>query len=1051
MKNSNRLYLLVIFVLVICLTAISINGYGIFLQAQDEGPTRNISHFPKNPEKYRPMAIPQHTDVKPTQSENIWVTYDMATGKETMHESPHLDLPNSITGSVKGGETAITGIDTDTAGVEYPVGGEYGSESDWPANFTDLTLVNSPELHPFRVNCKLYMSFASGNYVGSGVLIDPMHVLTAGHCVHDILHGGTWASSIVVVPAYENGIRHYGDASAVQLHSWTGWTVDGNWDHDMAVIDLDRPVGSLTGWHGYGFNNDSGFYTGNSFHNPGYPAESPYNGQWMYYWYGPFDYTESIFNIWYGNEVGINKVAYGGQSGSAAYYWDGGSGRWVYAVLSNGNSTSTWFPRILESKFYNIRDDFIASDTPATVDLIPLDVHTSPSSLPIGGALSSMDYLVHNYSSASWSGIVNVDVYLSSNDNISPSDILLQSHSFYWSFTEKSSVRVNVSSPPLIPSDLYAGNYYIGVVLSIADYDTSNNDSDGQDASPVRLYAVLPTVITNSVTLIGTTSAVCGGNVTSAGGASITARGVCWSTSMNPTTADSHTTDGSGLGSYVSNMTGLTPSTNYHVRAYATNGVGTAYGSDIPFSTVTPILPPTVETTAVTNIAQTTAQSGGNVASDGGAAVMERGVCWSTAVNPTTSDSNTSDGTGTGTYVSSLSGLSPNTTYHVRAYATNSVDTAYGNDIEFTTLQAGYWTTAKRLSWNPGYSGTPAIAIGASDMINMAWSDDSPGTYEIFYKKSTDGGATWSTGLRLTSDSHISKNPAIAVNSAGHINTVWYDNKPGNYEIYYRKSTNAGATWTTDKRLTFTSGASYEPKIVIDGSGRLHVVWYDTTPGNAEIYYTNSKDGGITWAAAKRLTSTSGSSRVPAIGVDSSGYLYVVWRDDTPGNSEIYYKKSTNGGTTWAANKRLTWNAGNSVVPAIGINASGHLHVVWQDDTPGNPQVFYKRSANGGVTWTANRRLSWVSNSAGAPDIVIDSDSHIHIVWEDSTPGNAGAYYRSSTDGGATWATAERLTWNSGTPPAAAFAADSSGNLHLVWQDNTSGNYEIYYMKYVKQ
>ena len=94
---------------------------------------------------------------------------------------------------------------------------------------------------------------------------------------------------------------------------------------------------------------------------------------------------------------------------------------------------------------------------------------------------------------------------------------------------------------------------------------------------------------------------------------------------------------------------------------------------------------PTVTTASVTNIATSTASSGGNVTSDGGASVTARGVCWSTSANPTTSNSKTTNGTGKGSFTSSITGLSPGTTYHVRAYATNSAGTSYGSDNAFTT------------------------------------------------------------------------------------------------------------------------------------------------------------------------------------------------------------------------------------------------------------------------------------------------------------------------------------------------------------------------------
>jgi hypothetical protein len=94
-----------------------------------------------------------------------------------------------------------------------------------------------------------------------------------------------------------------------------------------------------------------------------------------------------------------------------------------------------------------------------------------------------------------------------------------------------------------------------------------------------------PSVTTSSITSLTSTSAICGGNITSEGSSAVTARGVCWGTSANPTTADSKTSDGTGTGTFTSTITGLTPGTAYHVRAYATNDQGTAYGADVPFST----------------------------------------------------------------------------------------------------------------------------------------------------------------------------------------------------------------------------------------------------------------------------------------------------------------------------------------------------------------------------------------------------------------------------------------------------------------------------------
>ena len=205
--------------------------------------------------------------------------------------------------------------------------------------------------------------------------------------------------------------------------------------------------------------------------------------------------------------------------------------------------------------------------------------------------------------------------------------------------------------------------------------------------------AAIPTVTTSATSSITQTTASSGGEVTSDGGASVTARGVCWSTSQNPTISDSKTTDGTGTGIFTSSITGLSAGTTYYVRAYATNSTGTAYGAEVSFNTTAAAVIPTVSTTTGSSITQTTASSGGDVTSDGGASVTARGVCWSTSQNPTISDSKTTDGSGTGTFSSSISGLSASTLYYVRAYATNSVGTAYGNEINFTTSSGGSTVT----------------------------------------------------------------------------------------------------------------------------------------------------------------------------------------------------------------------------------------------------------------------------------------------------------------------------------------------------------------------
>ena len=147
---------------------------------------------------------------------------------------------------------------------------------------------------------------------------------------------------------------------------------------------------------------------------------------------------------------------------------------------------------------------------------------------------------------------------------------------------EQSSITSNTATFYVSPS--VNTTYHIQQVTD--SYCENSTLSTDAYASVVLVGCGEPQVITNPVDYIGSSSATCGGSVTYSGGASITARGVCWSTSQNPTVADPHTTDGNSLGEFTSTINGLTPNTNYYVRAYATNDIGISYGQEVAFTTL---------------------------------------------------------------------------------------------------------------------------------------------------------------------------------------------------------------------------------------------------------------------------------------------------------------------------------------------------------------------------------------------------------------------------------------------------------------------------------
>lgn len=368
----------------------------------------------------------------------------------------------------------------------------------------------------------------------------------------------------------------------------------------------------------------------------------------------------------------------------------------------------------------------------------------------------------------------------------------------------------------------------------------------------------------------------------------------------------------------------------------------------------------------------------------------------------------------------------------------------------FAQVAQAQWTTPQRITWTSGTSLDPVIALDSQGQVHVVWYDETPGNGEIYYKKSTDGGTTWTGSKRLTWTSGSSAGATLAVDSSDNLYVAWHDFTPGNAEIYYKKSTDGGNTWTGNKRVTWSQGGSYEPALAFDSSAYLHLLWSNATPGNNEIYYKKSTNGGASWSASKRLTWTETWSGGLAIAVDSADKLYAFWYDYAPGNGEIYYTKSTDGGSTWAAGQRLTWTSGISYFPAVAVDSSGILSLAWEDNTPGSYEIFYKRSTDGGATWTAGRRLSPTPGDCTAPAIADDFFGNPIVVWPESTPGHYDLYYIKSTDGGVTWATSQRLTWTPGDSCSPAMVKGAGKTVHLAWYDKTPGNYEIYYMKYTQ-
>jgi hypothetical protein len=319
------------------------------------------------------------------------------------------------------------------------------------------------------------------------------------------------------------------------------------------------------------------------------------------------------------------------------------------------------------------------------------------------------------------------------------------------------------------------------------------------------------------------------------------------------------------------------------------------------------------------------------------------------------------------------------------------------------------WGEGVRLTNTLGKSHLPIIyTLGPK--IYVAWSDERDSNTEIYFKCSTDGGTTWSVDTRLTEDTNSSGIPTL-VARGNTVYLAWEDTRTTMFDVYYKRSTDGGLTWGTDTQLTSDAAESGAPSLAIDGE-KLHLVYGTNRHGinNWEVYYRNFI--GADWGSEVRLTSDeNGDSRFPVVAASDS-VVHVVWWDDRDdpkdrtgyppieptGNYEVYYKRSTDGGTTWGPDTRLTFDNSLSMDPTI-VAAGRDVYVVWSDNRDGNYEIYFKQSNNGGATWSGDVRLTNNPSKSYYPSVAVDGAGNVHVIWTDERDGNREVYYKRGTAG----------------------------------------------------
>ena len=343
------------------------------------------------------------------------------------------------------------------------------------------------------------------------------------------------------------------------------------------------------------------------------------------------------------------------------------------------------------------------------------------------------------------------------------------------------------------------------------------------------------------------------------------------------------------------------------------------------------------------------------------------------------------------------------------------------------------------------------VAASGSNVYAI-WQSDISGLREIYFKKSTDNGATFGSTIKLSSTSSAAIDPYVAA-SGSNVYVVWADNTPGNFDIYFKRSTDNGATFGSKINRSNTAAMSDKPMVVASGN-YVYVMWSEATSGTGhnEVYLVRSSDNGATFGSVINVSATTGYSRYPFMTVSGSN-VYIAWSETKYDGSivyygDIYFKKSTDNGATFGSAIQLSNTQGRSGEPYGGqprgevkIVASGsNVYVTWGDAINYDDlytDVFFSKSTDSGSTFSTAVNLSNNPTNSKTMQIAA-SGTNVHIVWSDNSVGEI--FYRKSTDSGSSFSTAVNLSGNTGQSINPQIANVGTSDMQIVWTDASTAS-----------
>src|SRR4029078_244602 len=240
--------------------------------------------------------------------------------------------------------------------------------------------------------------------------------------------------------------------------------------------------------------------------------------------------------------------------------------------------------------------------------------------------------------------------------------------------------------------------------------------------------------------------------------------------------------------------------------------------------------------------------------------------------------------------------------------------------------------------------------------------------------------------------------------------------------------------------ISNNNGTSELPQITSQGNN-VYVVWQDNTTGNNDVYFAYSPDNGKTFESLRNLSKNNGTSELPQI-TSQGNNVYVVWQDNTTGNNDVYFAYSPDNGKTFESLRNLSKNNGTSELPQI-TSQGNNVYVVWQDNTTGNNDVYFAYSPDNGKTFESLRNLSKNNGTSELPQIT-SQGNNVYVVWQDNTTGNNDVYFKSSSSNGTKFKSTRNLSKNNGTSEFPQLYA-SNDNFLVMWKNNSNGIDDVFF------